>query len=84
MTYGDVVTQLKFTYSCLDKLTESRVEIFCFYLEIFEMGIYYSFGKFGFGKVIRNDIRPLEFCGYNGLLKSSTVFVRKMTLKITW
>ena len=45
---------------------------------------YPSLGKFGVGKENSNGYRLLQFCRYNNLVITNTVFGHKMTHKLTW
>ena len=45
---------------------------------------YPSLGKFGVGKENSNGYRLLQFCSYNILVITNTVFVHKMAHKLTW
>jgi len=45
---------------------------------------YPSLGKFGVGKENSNGYRCLQFCLYNNLGISNTVFGHKMAHKLTW
>ena len=45
---------------------------------------YPSLGKFGVGKENSNGYRLLQFCRYNNLVITNTVFGHKMAHKLTW